>query len=82
MLLADGFDKAFIGVGLRAGQEEIVVYDFDICVAILCERDNMDLDDAIEFMYYNVVGAWMGEGTPLFVQRMNNIGDLHDVDVD
>ena len=48
MLTADGFDKAFIGVGLRAGQEEIVVYDFDICVAILCERDNMELDDAIE----------------------------------
>jgi hypothetical protein len=80
MLLADGFNDAIIGTGERAGQPTIVVYDFDRCVAILCERDNMGLDDAVEYMYYNVIGAWVGEETPLFVKRVNSVEDLTDVD--
>lgn len=79
MLTADGFDKAFLGTGTRAGQGDICVYDFDKCVAILCERDNMELDDAVEYMYFNVVGAYVGEGTPIFLQRMNGIEELYDV---
>ena len=78
MLKADGFDGAFIGVGQRAGQNDIVVYDFDKCVAILCERDGMEFDDAIDFMYFNVLGAWVGEQTPLFVKLMSNIEDISD----
>jgi hypothetical protein len=80
MLLADGFNDAIIGMGERAGQPAIAVYDFDRCVAILCERDNMNLDDAVEYMYYNVIGAWVGEETPLFVKRVNSVEDLSDVD--
>jgi len=80
MLLADGFNDAVIGMGERAGQPIIVVYDFDKCVAILCERDGLDYDDAVEFMYYNVVGAWVGEETPLFVKRVNSVEELYDVD--
>ena len=80
MLLADGFNDAIIGTGERAGQPTIAVYDFDRCVAILCERDNMGLDDAVEYMYYNVIGAWVGEETPLFVKRVNSVEDLTDVD--
>jgi hypothetical protein len=80
MLLADGFNDAVIGMGERAGQPTIVVYDFDKCVAILCERDGLDYDDAVEFMYYNVVGAWVGEETPLFVKRVNSVEELYDVD--
>jgi hypothetical protein len=53
MLLADGFNDAVIGTGERAGQPTIVVYDFDRCVAILCERDNMSIDEAVDYMYFN-----------------------------
>lgn len=80
MLLAEGFEKAFVGVGGRAGQPDIVVYDFEKCVAILCERDGMDYDDAVEFMHYNVVGSWVGEQTPLFIRIMNNIEELYHDD--
>lgn len=68
-LLADGFDSAIIGLAERCGQPMLVVYDFDKCVRILEERDGMDRDDAIEFMEFNVVGAWVGDGTPLFLHR-------------
>lgn len=80
MLLADGFDDAIIGIGERAGQPTIAVYDFDLCVAVLCERDNMSIDEATDYMYYNVVGSWMGDETPIFVHRGNSIEELTDVD--
>jgi len=80
MLLADGFEKALLGVGERAGQPTIAVYDFDRCVAVLCERDNMSMDEAVDFMYYNVVGAWMGDETPIFVRQGQSIEELTDVD--
>ena len=80
MLLADGFNDAVIGTGERAGQPTIVVYDFDRCVAILCERDNMSMDEAVDYMYYNVIGAWMGDETPIFMRHVNSVEDLTDVD--
>lgn len=80
MLLADGFDAALLGIGERAGQPIIAVYDFDLCVAVLCERDNMSMDEAVDYMYYNVVGSWMGDQTPIFVRRGNSIEELTDVD--
>lgn len=80
MIIADGFDDAIIGIGERAGQPAIAVYDFDRCVAILCERDNMSIDEAVDYMYYNVVGAWVGDKTPIFVRRVESVEDLTDVD--
>jgi hypothetical protein len=78
MLKADGFNDAFIGVCHRAGQPDVIAYDFDRCVAILCERDRMEIDEAIEYMWFNVVGAWVGDHTPVFLTRMNNIEDVSD----
>jgi hypothetical protein len=80
MLLADGFNKAVIGTGERACQPTIVVYDFDKCVAILCERDNMSIDEAVDFMYYNVIGSWVGDETPIFMRHVDSVEDLTDVD--
>ena len=65
ILLADGFDDAFIGIeyGIRA------LYDIDECVEILMERDDMNEDEAIEFFDFNVAGAYVGKHTPNFVSR-------------
>jgi hypothetical protein len=45
----------------------VVVYDAEAVIAILCQRDGMERDEAEEFFDYNVQGAWIGESTPLFV---------------
>ena len=68
-LLADGFEDAFIGVARRCGQPTLVTYDYDQCVDILMKRDGMSYEEASEFFEFNVVGAWMGEGTPLYLCR-------------
>jgi hypothetical protein len=44
----------------------LILLDRDKCIEILVERDGMDHDEAEEFFEYNVIGAWMGEGTPCF----------------
>jgi hypothetical protein len=65
---ADGFDEAIIGydaVGFR------VVYDYDKCSEILMKRDGGTKHDAHEHMEFNVVGAYVGEFTPIFVHRLD-----------
>lgn len=68
-LLADGFEKAFIGWFTRVGKPTVCVYDIDKCLAILMLRDNMTEEGAREYLEFNTIGAWMGEGTPAFMQR-------------
>ena len=67
-ITVDGFDSAKIGVMSRAGQDDIFVYDYQRCIAILMERDQLSEEDAEEWMEVNVVSAWMGDGTPGFVR--------------
>ena len=67
ILTADGFDYALIGVCERAGQPTIAMYDKDKCINLLIERDGMTEEEAEEYFYFNVVGAWVGEYTPCFV---------------
>ena len=69
-LLADGFEAAIIGVAERCSKEALVVYDIGKCVQILVERDGMSADEALEFLEFNTLGAWMGEMTPLFLWRV------------
>ena len=75
-LIADGFNEAIIGIGSRINMEDIVCYDYDKCVDILIKDQHMEYEEAIEWMDYNVVGAWLGEGTPMFVYP---IVDWHEM---
>jgi hypothetical protein len=79
-LTADGFDEAIIGLAERATSTLVVAYDFDMCVGILVSRDGMSYEDAVEYMTFNVTGAWVGEGTPVFVHLgpIENIEDAED----
>jgi len=68
-LLADGFGKAYIGYASpQFNAPPLAVYDSAECVRILMERDGMDYAEALEFFEFNVRGAYVGEGTPLFLQ--------------
>lgn len=67
-LSADGYDKAFLGVFNRVGQPTVFVYDYNKCVELLMINENMSNEDAEEYMQFNVVGAWVGAGTPAFLK--------------
>jgi hypothetical protein len=72
MLLVEGFDEALLGYAPRCGQPALAVYDRARCIEILVQRDGMSEEDAEEFFEFNVVGAWVGDRTPLFLYRTND----------
>jgi hypothetical protein len=72
-LLAVGFENAFVGIGQQFNQE-LAIYDYYKCIEILMTRDGMSRDEAIEFMEYNVIGAYVGPGTPVFLEKDKNNG--------
>ena len=69
-ILYDGFEDCAIGVAARFCEDgyrrEFVVYYYERCIARLT-ADGMDEDGAEDFMDYNVLGQFSGEGTPGFL---------------
>ena len=65
VLLADGFDDAFVGIGRQFGRP-IAIYDRTKCIDIL--QKDMSEEEAEEYFQYNVEGAWVGENTPIFLE--------------
>lgn len=64
-LVADGFEDALIGH--TQGPNLVAVYDYDMCVHVLMERDGMTCEEAVEYMDFNVTGSYVGEKTPIFI---------------
>ena len=65
-LTADGFEKALLGVGHQFNTP-VAVYSKDRCLHVLMARDGMSREAAKEYFDFNVAGAWVGEGTPIFM---------------
>jgi hypothetical protein len=65
LLFADGFDEAIIGVAERIGMEPVVAYDTNKIIEILARE--MTEDEAVEFFEFNILGAYMGKRTPIFI---------------
>jgi hypothetical protein len=69
VLKADGLDDAVVGF-----EDGVLVYSKEKCTKALMDRDGMDEDEAIEFLYFNTYSAYMGVKTPIF--RYDCIEDL------
>lgn len=67
IVLWDGFDGAIIGVAERCGMDPVAAYDYGECIRILRSQDNMSQEDAVEYFEFNVLGAYVGENTPIIV---------------
>ena len=66
MMKAEGFDEAIIGVGQQFDKPDRLIYDYDKCLLILMTDQGFTEEEAIEWMEFNVKGAYVGEGTPIF----------------
>ncbi len=64
IMQADGFEEALIGTDWRTGR---MIYSAKKCVKILMKRDRMEFDEALEFLEFNTFCAYVGEGTPIFL---------------
>jgi len=63
-LKVDGFNEAIIGQDYEMGR---YVYSIEGILEILMIRDDMTMDDAMEFFSFNIAGAYVGEMTPLYI---------------
>jgi hypothetical protein len=66
-MLADGFDEAILGMCIQFGSKPIVAYDYEKCIKTLIDRDGMERREALDYMEFNVVGAYVGLNTPVFI---------------
>jgi hypothetical protein len=72
IMLMDGFEEAFIGFSKRCGQPTLATYSYEKMLQVLIERDQMDIEEADEYIMYNCEGAWMGELTPIILHEYND----------
>lgn len=68
MLVMDGYDDCVVGVVSRFGMTPIFCYDINKVIEKL-QKDGMTFEEAQEFHEFNQLGAWMGYGTPCFIQK-------------
>ena len=69
-LYMDGYDDAIIGVARRCGQPDLVTYSYRQMIEVMMKRDKCEQEDAIEWIEFNCVGAWMGLHTPVIVEDL------------
>ena len=67
----DAFDGCILGVVSRYGQDDVICYDLQAVLRILqadgMACDGMDGEGAREFFDFNILGAYVGSGTPCFL---------------
>ena len=64
-LKADGFDEAIIGIDTMG---ERIIYCKQKMIAILAQE--MDEDEAIEFLEFNTRTAYVAQHTPIYIDQM------------
>jgi hypothetical protein len=60
-LIADGFDEAILGVDEGSMR---IIYSTSKIIEILMK--DMNEEEAFEYFYFNISGAYMGDKTPIF----------------
>jgi hypothetical protein len=57
---------AIIGLVEQSGQQPKILLDKEKCINILISRDKMNIVEAETFFEENILGAYVGKGTPCF----------------
>jgi hypothetical protein len=65
IVTADGLDDALVGVGQQFNKF-LAIYSRSKCIEIFM-RDGLSQEEAEEYFETNVVGAYVGEHTPVFI---------------
>jgi|APCry1669188910_1035180.scaffolds.fasta_scaffold69220_2 hypothetical protein len=63
------FDKCIIGIASRCGMQTSVVYDREELIKAYMD-EGMSEEEAVEYIAFNVEGAYVGETTPLIMERV------------
>lgn len=68
-LFLDGFNDCFVGIVESFGGKLVTCYDFNK-ILLKLQKDGATEDEAIEYFYHNIIGSYVGENTPVFLNKI------------
>ena len=68
---AEAFTKCMIGIIYGANISDRVCYDAEMVIDTLMEMHDWDYETANEWFDFNILGSYVGEGTPVFMYLHN-----------
>ena len=74
MMKMDGLDECCLGKADRINMEPLLVYSHEKLLEYFM-AEGMSHEEAVEWIGFNVAGAWVGEGTPLILHELEE-GEL------
>ena len=63
------YDEACIGWAHRYPGIVVAVYDYEKLISSLMKAEEWTQDDAIEWISFNMEGAWVGNNTPIILNK-------------
>ena len=63
------YDDCIVGIGGRFHDGPLAIYSVERVLAVLMRDDEVDEEMAMEWFDFNVIGAWNGPGTPIYVNE-------------
>ena len=64
-IILDGLDDAVIGCRF-VNEQAHLEYSFEKIIEILCRRDGMSYEEAVEFYYFNIEGLGGMKNMPIY----------------
>ena len=66
-ILLDGFDDAIVGITEEFSHKRRILYSKHKIIQTLCQRDLMTQSEAEEYYDYNILGLYVSEQNPIFL---------------
>jgi hypothetical protein len=77
LFLTEGYyDKCIIGVSIGINGEPCVCYDKDKLIETFMMLNETSWEDASENYYFNIIGSYLGEQTPIYLDTA-----IEDLDI-
>lgn len=70
-MFPDGLEKAIVGIVTRPGLPQLFLLSSKKCISLL-KGQGMSAAEASEFFEYNILTAYMGENTPVYLDDLND----------
>lgn len=80
-LFLNGCDDAFIGLANQYTNLRLAVYDYTKLIKVHIDM-GMTEEEAIDFIEFNIICAWVGESTPLIIYQMTTEEARHELQDD
>ena len=71
-VVADGWDDCIVGL-VDTDSAPRVVYDLSAMRQVLMDRDGMTYQEAQEYLSYNVLGAFVLDPMPIYLERVDHL---------